>query len=778
MATQLNPGADQTLVAAAYRASMANVPLDHSKAYAALAEGYGKFAEGMVAMYAPIAKGVGEAVKPLVDKVKEKVGDNLEELWLNINKPFKDDWTVQPNERGEQITSLVEEWEASTGEGGLHETVYDKRYATFNSDHIKELQTKIELLYPNALPKWGADGRMGLETETAIKNLLKEKEELSKSSVTIEPDGVYSFVNTKGQTSNISLVGQDKYIRQLKDEERKINTLYKNGEITLAQKDKDLGNIRLKVENAERSIGAFSKEQVRVMNLINEGNFNPMASGAMNMEFINAAIERGRTAPDGSRVVRGFDDDGNIALIWIDKYGRAKTDPTTGKSWVVSQGEMKKFIVEKDAASEVSITKHVTTDQQKLGASGLKFNGQEVANNITKICSNETTFLDMINTSLADNTGTFREHVYGAKKDQDGNWTLDPTKLGEDMYAQLNMLGGKFDADRDGDVDAQDFATDENKAALAHYLTSYNPTSVNAFANFMKNTAERYHNQGSGTIKGKGTGTGTGTGTKTATWTDPFAKGYGTNYKSKEVVEGNPFTYSQLATLHYKFHQGSVNDSNGVAWTRQDDGSWMAGEGGETISGKQLVEKMANETGVTDMTSMMEFEPYRTDIGASESVAAGATSANLSNLSKNNYRAINRLKDKGAFGVASSKILLNYGSNLFADGARNVIGIYNKEYRDYGFEAYEVNLGAGRGNALDIIFTPDPSHPDITYVYSDRKGALTKNQEYDNQSFTRDLQTTGYIVTWMKKMVKEEQEREALIKAGENVDLSEMNNPN
>ena len=88
MATQLNPGADQTLVAAATRAAMANVPLDHSKAYAALAEGYGKFAQGMLAMYAPIARGVGEAVKPLVDKIKEKIGYNLEELWLNVNMPF------------------------------------------------------------------------------------------------------------------------------------------------------------------------------------------------------------------------------------------------------------------------------------------------------------------------------------------------------------------------------------------------------------------------------------------------------------------------------------------------------------------------------------------------------------------------------------------------------------------------------------------------------------------------------------------------------------------
>ena len=119
-------------------------------------------------------------------------------------------------------------------------------------------------------------------------------------------------------------------------------------------------------------------------------------------------------------------------------------------------------------------------------------------NSVTKMVSNEKTFLHMINTSLADNTGTFREHVYGVKKDGDGNWTLDPTKLSQEMYSQLSMLGSQFDADRDGDVDAQDFVTDENKAALATYLTSYNPTSVHAFASFMRYTAERYHSHAAG----------------------------------------------------------------------------------------------------------------------------------------------------------------------------------------------------------------------------------------------------------------------------------------
>jgi len=311
MATNLNPGADATLVQAATNAAMANVPLDQSKAYAQLAAGYEKFADGMVSMYAPIAKQVGEAAAPLVEKVKEKVGENLQELWLNINKHFKDDWTVQPDEKGKQITSLVEEWEASAGEGNLLESFSTGNY---NSADIEKFQTQIEELYPNAFPKWGTDGRMGLETETAIKNLLKDKEEYSKSGPTILPGETFAYTDKNGRTSNISLTGQDEYIQGLKDENANAEAMFANDKMSKKDKDDLISANLAKAQNAKNSVRAFSKEQVRVMNLINNDNFNPMASGAMGMDFINAAIERGRSAADGSRVVRGYDDDGNIAL--------------------------------------------------------------------------------------------------------------------------------------------------------------------------------------------------------------------------------------------------------------------------------------------------------------------------------------------------------------------------------------------------------------------------------------------------------------------------------
>ena len=59
MAVNLNPGADATLVQAAYRAAMANVPKDLSGTYEALAESYDKSMQQVGAAWAQVAKQIG-----------------------------------------------------------------------------------------------------------------------------------------------------------------------------------------------------------------------------------------------------------------------------------------------------------------------------------------------------------------------------------------------------------------------------------------------------------------------------------------------------------------------------------------------------------------------------------------------------------------------------------------------------------------------------------------------------------------------------------------------
>ena len=56
MATNLNPGADPTIAAAAYRAGMAGVPVDLSKTFQGIATGYAKAMDKMGAGLAKAAE--------------------------------------------------------------------------------------------------------------------------------------------------------------------------------------------------------------------------------------------------------------------------------------------------------------------------------------------------------------------------------------------------------------------------------------------------------------------------------------------------------------------------------------------------------------------------------------------------------------------------------------------------------------------------------------------------------------------------------------------------
>ena len=73
----LNPGADAKLDAAAYRASMANVPQDYSKAFTAMAEGYAKGLEGIQAAIKPLVEGAFEEVAEGAINLLKDAGEGI-----------------------------------------------------------------------------------------------------------------------------------------------------------------------------------------------------------------------------------------------------------------------------------------------------------------------------------------------------------------------------------------------------------------------------------------------------------------------------------------------------------------------------------------------------------------------------------------------------------------------------------------------------------------------------------------------------------------------------
>ena len=70
----LNPGSDATLVAAATRAAMANVPKDLSDTFESLAKSYDSTMKTVGAAYGQVAKEIGSLAGDLISKAVEQDG--------------------------------------------------------------------------------------------------------------------------------------------------------------------------------------------------------------------------------------------------------------------------------------------------------------------------------------------------------------------------------------------------------------------------------------------------------------------------------------------------------------------------------------------------------------------------------------------------------------------------------------------------------------------------------------------------------------------------------
>ena len=71
MAINLNPGADPTLVSAAYRAAMANVPKDLSGTFEAMAKNYAVTMQTLGAVWGGVAKNITGVAKEAIDRAVE-----------------------------------------------------------------------------------------------------------------------------------------------------------------------------------------------------------------------------------------------------------------------------------------------------------------------------------------------------------------------------------------------------------------------------------------------------------------------------------------------------------------------------------------------------------------------------------------------------------------------------------------------------------------------------------------------------------------------------------
>lgn len=115
MAVNLNPGADQTLVAAATKAAMANVPNDLSGTFESMAEEYGKTMKVVGESFGSLAKTLGEVGGQLVGKAIKEIRTEDENMSVLIEKE------IEINKTDDEIEAYKKENKSDFGDGEVKE---------------------------------------------------------------------------------------------------------------------------------------------------------------------------------------------------------------------------------------------------------------------------------------------------------------------------------------------------------------------------------------------------------------------------------------------------------------------------------------------------------------------------------------------------------------------------------------------------------------------------------------------------------------------------------
>jgi len=611
MATQLNPGADATLVQAATNAAMANVPKDYSKAFTAMAQGQILGLAGIQAAVTPLVKDmfaeipaefqklVKTTMKQIEGNIRHKIlgkdeydheiaqeveFDETQQTFYDselINMQIsKDDGkfiainkgdidSVKALQRqlqdmyGSDVIDFYKNGVLQTGEdaidgdfGGATSKAYQqfkkdykelsetqpfyrsesKRLGKQIGEHIEGdrtsgysssyFQRAVKTGFDAESTEWSGagDGKTydltntnqynaalkaakywdDINKATATKTLDKYKSLIPQTIIPGEKNNFgydYSYTDDNGNPVHVDFKFDDDHVKGIKERQIAANKLK-------GDKKKDAINELNEIfETTRQGEKNLTKKQIEIGMLIRDGNINPEAMGGMNISFLTAIARRGARDEDGSRIMKGFTSDGNPILMWVDKYNKPITNPKDGKAFTATAEDLElKYIVRKDAELEADISTLTRENQIARGKSGADDSPQEFINYFTKLIDSENKFQDATSTTQLDMDGTYVENIWGIGKDMKGALVGKNTKFQTAIFSALMKQSGMFDKSGpkgkpDNKITTHDFMTPENYIAAANYLTNYNPTAVNAFANFMQPSAAGYYEEGKKTRK-------------------------------------------------------------------------------------------------------------------------------------------------------------------------------------------------------------------------------------------------------------------------------------
>ena len=358
-------GTDATLVNAAYKAAMANVPRSLQPVYEQIGN---SFERGMSALgkgLGDLASAAGDVGAALIEKQKEEDENTGATRGYKNNTDFTTDNTVDPTVSSQETPGF-----------------------SANQKHIDSSGNTVDFV---------------------VNDLEDELEEINKELRTLMPI-----------IGSSELKGPDRKKRRSELKERRDNIFESAKEYEVSSK----------------LIGEYLKPENFVINpeRIDDAN------------FLRALKNNGKPLGDGSRALKGYDNEGNIIFSYVDKNGKPIQD-AFGNNLTVDQNSVKRLIVPANGLVSVDF---VNSEKSALD-NGLK--GITLTDPDKKVLAQTAT--EKIKTNADFEWAASIK--YGDKSLFEDLNSADLSKTSFRLFSSLSVA--EFDAGKkDGVVDASDFA--------------------------------------------------------------------------------------------------------------------------------------------------------------------------------------------------------------------------------------------------------------------------------------------------------------------------------
>ena len=358
-------GTDATLVNAAYKAAMANVPRSLQPVYEQIGN---SFERGMSALgkgLGDLASAAGDVGAALIEKQKEEDENTGAARGYKNNTDFTTDSTVDPTVSSQETPGF-----------------------SANQKHIDSSGNTVDFV---------------------VNDLEDELEEINKELRTLMP-----------------IIGSS----ELKGAQRK------KRRSELKERRDNIFESAKEYEVSSKLIGEYLKPENFVINpeRIDDAN------------FLRALKNNGKPLGDGSRALKGYDNEGNIIFSYVDKNGKPIQD-AFGNNLTVDQNSVKRLIVPANGVVSVDFA----NSEKSALDNGLK--GITLTDSDKKVIALAAT--EKIKTNADFEWAASIK--YGDKSLFEDLNSADLSKTSFRLFSSLSVA--EFDAGKkDGVVDASDFA--------------------------------------------------------------------------------------------------------------------------------------------------------------------------------------------------------------------------------------------------------------------------------------------------------------------------------